>query len=441
MVAWSVFAFGGVYRWAGAPLVGAGGLLVALARPRIGYSRDTRLLDGAVLAILAAVAVQLLPLPAAARALLSPAADATRAALQLAPDGAPGWRSLSLAPGATAYALALLATGAAVFWTARQACARGATRPLIRAVAFIGLAVAVVAIVQASSSSRLIYGRWLPQDVRAQPFGPFVNRNHFSTWVLMAFPLSAGYVAAAVGAHRQSQRFASEIAALLRGLGSSALWAALACGTMALSLVAAASRAGLIAFGVSVACGAWMGRRRLTGRGRALAAVALLLLAAFVVAYANFEMLLLRVEETLDVGAGGRPIIWRETLRIARDFPLAGVGLGGFRTAMLVYQEMDRTVFINQAHSQYLQWMTEGGLLLGAPAVAAIVAFVLLFRRRMARDRSASVWLRIGAATAIVAVAVQSYWETGLRMPANGLLFALAAAIAVHRPAESETND
>ena len=64
----------------------------------------------------------------------------------------------------------------------------------------------------------------------------------------------------------------------------------------------------------------------------------------------------------------------------------------------------------------------------------AAVAFIRLFRMRLAEDVSSSVWLRIGGGTAILAVAVQGIWETGLRIPANGLLFALAAAVAVHRP-------
>jgi hypothetical protein len=42
------------------------------------------------------------------------------------------------------------------------------------------------------------------------------------------------------------------------------------------------------------------------------------------------------------------------------------------------------------------------------------------------------VWIRAGAAAGIVGVLVQSIWETGLRLPANGLLFAALCAIAIH---------
>ena len=108
---------------------------------------------------------------------------------------------------------------------------------------------------------------------------------------------------------------------------------------------------------------------------------------------------------------------------------------------MLVYQQIDRTVFLNQAHNQYLHFLAEGGVLLTVPAVLAVVAFIRLFRTRLAQDTSPSVWLRVGGITAILAVAVQGIWETGLRIPANGLLFAIAAAVAVHRPSERSADD
>ena len=435
MIAWSTFAVGGVYVWASAPLIVAAVALGATARPRPGVSRETRLLDGALLVGLALVAVQLVPLPEAVRSAVSPNADPVREALQLVPVAA-AWRPLSVSAGATAYSMALIGTAFVVFWAARQACGRGATRSLVKAVAFIGLAAALVAILMRSDDPRLLYGLWSPQAEGARPFGPFVNRNHYAAWVVMAFPLTAGYVAAAAGAHRPSRRLASELAALLRGLGSSALWAGVAGAVMILSLLTSASRSGLMAFGASLACGVLIGRRRLTRRARFIGFVGFAMLTVFLVAYADFQPLLLRVDETLTVGAGDRPAIWRETMSIVEDFWLAGAGLGGFQSVMLVYQQADRTFFFNQAHNQYLHLLAEGGLLLAIPALVAIAAFVRLFRARMRRDDSSSLWLRVGGAAALIAIAVQGIWETGLRMPANGLLFALAAAIAVHRPAE-----
>jgi hypothetical protein len=42
-------------------------------------------------------------------------------------------------------------------------------------------------------------------------------------------------------------------------------------------------------------------------------------------------------------------------------------------------------------------------------------------------------WIRLGALAAIAGVLVQSIWETGLRMPANAMLLAVLAALAVAR--------
>ena len=41
-------------------------------------------------------------------------------------------------------------------------------------------------------------------------------------------------------------------------------------------------------------------------------------------------------------------------------------------------------------------------------------------------------WVRAGAASGLAAVLVQSIWETGLTLPANAVLFAILAGIALH---------
>jgi O-antigen ligase len=234
-----------------------------------------------------------------------------------------------------------------------------------------------------------------------------VNRNHFATWVVMACPLAAGYVAAALGARRPSRGLAAGLVTLLEGLGTSTVWVGAAGVVMAVATVRSASRSGLIAFGASIVVGAWLARGRLTRRAGVLALLAVLAIAAVIAAYVNVEPLFSRVEETLAVGAGGRPRIWQETLRVIRDFPLTGTGLGTYQTAMLVYQQTDRVVSINQAHNQYLHLLAEGGVLLAVPMMLALVAFIRLFSRRLAQDSPPAVWLRIGGVTAMLAVAVQ----------------------------------
>jgi hypothetical protein len=74
------------------------------------------------------------------------------------------------------------------------------------------------------------------------------------------------------------------------------------------------------------------------------------------------------------------------------------------------------------------------------PAALALAALLAGARGALAADRS-PVWsIRVGAASGLVAVAVESVWESVLRMPANGVLMAVAAAILLHRAADPPRN-
>jgi hypothetical protein len=72
-------------------------------------------------------------------------------------------------------------------------------------------------------------------------------------------------------------------------------------------------------------------------------------------------------------------------------------------------------------------------VLLLVPLLWLAIAFARDAAVRLARDRSPMFWIRLGALAAIAGVFVQSIWETGLRMPANAMLLAVLAALAVAR--------
>jgi drug/metabolite transporter (DMT)-like permease len=71
-------------------------------------------------------------------------------------------------------------------------------------------------------------------------------------------------------------------------------------------------------------------------------------------------------------------------------------------------------------------------VLLMAPLVVALGAALRLAMRRLRQDKRPIAWLRIGAAAGLAGTAVQGLFETGLRIPANGLLAALLAGILLH---------
>jgi putative inorganic carbon (HCO3(-)) transporter len=396
-----------------------------LIRPAIGTGQS-RALDVALLCCLVWTVLQTVPLPFGWREILSPNADAIDRALRF-DGGTPRARPLSIDQASTLRAAVVAAMVAAMFWIAREICARQGTRRLVQAVAWSGLTISVIALLTHAYSPDQIYGIWNPGAL-SQPYGPFVNRNHMGTWLVMALPLVMGYIFARFDDRARRGSFVA-------ALDTRMVWLMGAAGMMFVAIIVSLSRSAAIGtLSSGMFAGAFAGTRRSRGWWGVLATAAVFVL--IFVAIPRSVDLGLRFESShasRTSAAWARPQIWRETLPIVRDFPLTGTGAGSFRTAMLVYQQSDRRLFFNQAHNQYLQFAAEGGLILIVPLIWAAVLFGRSAARHVRGDRTPMVWVRTGAAAGIIGVLVQSIWETGLRLPANGLLFAALCAIAVHR--------
>ncbi|MGH9200947.1 MAG: O-antigen ligase family protein, partial [Vicinamibacterales bacterium] len=222
--------------------------------------------------------------------------------------------------------------------------------------------------------------------------------------------------------------------------GSQFILPMLAALAMGASIAISGSRSGMASFVVAVIVSAafvWSRFFRSMRSALLMAAVAAALVLA-VFAWTGLEAAVGRFA-TATQDAGGRISAWRDTTRIIRDFPIFGVGLNAYGTAMLVYQSGDRRLFYKEAHNDYLQIVAEGGLLLAVPAVMAIaiVAYQIRARFHEGRDPPMTRWIRTGAVAGLAAIAAQSLIEFSLQMPGNTVLFLVLVAIAVHRSRRS----
>jgi O-antigen ligase len=405
------------------------GVLVLLVskRPRIGRGTGA-LLDWALIACLAVVAAQLIPLPAWLWARLSPHAIDVVSAVRLdTVSQAPASHPLSLDPNATAWALALGSAYVALFWCARDIFAGGGVRLTTRGISWLGLGLTVLVAIQRATAPKLLFWTWRPLDSGASPYGPFVNRNSLACWLAMAVPLVIGYAVA-----RHESRQPGTPAA---GIDSTELWLGGAAVLMTGGLLGSLSRGGIFGGAVGLLVFVLLARTRLSRtRGLAWMVAGFIAMAAVATRYANVGALALRMQETTEFGEWGRRVIWHDTLAMATDFRVTGVGAGAFQQGMLVYQQASRQFFFTHAHNEYLQLLAEGGILVAVPAALALAAAIAMLARHLRTDRSAIFWVRAGAIAAIAAAAVQSVWDTALRTPANGVLFAVVAAIALHDP-------
>lgn len=392
--------------------------------------------------VAAAVIVQLIPLPTAVGRLISPALEPTLATIALAPPRGP--QPLTIDVQNTAGALAIFVGAAVVFFTARQVFAEGGVRTVARAVALFGILLGAVAIAQDATGHGRMYWRWKTLDEAAYPFGPFVNRNHFATWAVLAVPMCIGYLTAHAAAHRGPRSDAPWQQRLLAALdGRGAL--VLAAGTiLILATVLSLSRSGMAALACALAVGGLFARRRLVEGSFGSARPAILLgvlgtLSAIAVWFRVDPAVLSGRFSAAGVAVADRLLIWRDTMLVLRDFWLTGTGAGTYQLSMGVYQRSSPGVSYNQAHNHYLQVAAEGGLLIAVPVALALAAFARQAAASLNADRSGMFWVRAGAASGLAGVALQSLWETGLTTPANAILAAIAAAVVVHVPSRRVT--
>jgi len=374
----------------------------------------------------------LVPVSASIRGAIAPASARVESALYVGTPERPAEaqpRPLTLDPSATEWAVALGAALVLLFWSARAIASRRGLRATARGIAWIGLALSALALLQHGSAPDRVYWWIRPGGRRPSPFGPFVNRNDLATWLIMAAPLVVGYAVARVQSRRRRDSGAFDIAATI---DATTLWLGASVFFMVATLLVTVSRSALIGEVAGAAGFLWLARGRmrrssigwLTAIGGTLVAGA--------ATYASWNTLATRMEETLALGLGGRREIWDLTWRMAADFRLAGIGVGAYERVMALYQPLPHVFYFNHAHNEYLQLMAEGGLILAVPAAVAAGAASWQIWRSVDAHRTAVFWIRAGAAGGLIAAAVQSVWNTGLRLPANAVLFALLAAMAVH---------
>lgn len=336
---------------------------------------------------------------------------------------------LSAAPTATADAALLLVAflGVAVFWSERAREHRSAAQRLAVAVLSVATAQGVFGAVQQALTPGRIYGHATP--LVTNPFGSYVNHNHFAGLAAMAALLAAGW------AWGQARRAAAPTPGAV-ALGGLALG-------LCATLLASRSRGGLVALGCGLvslvllrACAA-----RLRNDGASIRALAL---GAALALLAGVGAALGLVPESTrahllgtftgaaaeDTSSAYRVDTARATLRLVAHHPLLGAGFGAFADALTPYKMTHGELRTAHAESDLLELLAEGGLA-GFAVCGVVAAFAWRrLRERLEHGRDAThTGLVEGAAAALVALGAHSLFDFNLRLPANALVAAALLGI------------
>ncbi len=363
----------------------------------------------ALVASTALVALQLLPLPPGLLAVLSPA-GAELQATALAPVGLwPSWRPLSLDPGATGLELAKLAA-----WTMAAAAAavlagkRERREDLLRALAAAGAAVALACFGAALAGlGPLLQSRVI-----------FANVNHLSAFMLLACWPALGLGLRARGAWRIAWMAAFVVAASQVFLSlSRAGIAAFFVG--AAVLVALAIRSGHAARALQDAGG---GARR---AWRAVAAPVAIFGALAVVAWLALDRVVGELRTLSELSTEVKLTLWPLAWDALRQFPLTGVGRGGFSTVFDGYKVEAAQVTFTHLENTWLQVPLDVGI----PAGVAFLAVLGWTWIGGARSRTLTRPM-IGALAGVAAVAAHDVFDFSLELAGVAIPFLVVLALA-----------
>ncbi|HEX8557494.1 MAG TPA: O-antigen ligase family protein [Pyrinomonadaceae bacterium] len=180
---------------------------------------------------------------------------------------------------------------------------------------------------------------------------------------------------------------------------------------------------------------------------RSAATACLLVVVGVAAVWVGGDRLMLRMKNLRgEVGAQGagnrayprRSEIWWATWQMIKERPLAGAGFGGYWLAIHQYYDASGISSPEQAHNDYLELLASGGLV----AFAAAALFCGLFvRRARERLRSGDAFRRAagrGALVGLFGVALHSFVDFGLHIPANALVFTALVVIAAARVGADE---
>ncbi|MHC4248406.1 MAG: O-antigen ligase family protein [Planctomycetota bacterium] len=386
--------------------------------------------------------VQLVPLPAGLVGLVSPERLRLAEAVSAAAGGGPGsWLPLSVCLKCTRDEFLFLAACVATFYASSRLLRRdGPMHVAMGAVAAAGGLMALYGFGRLLSGPG---GRLLSTYTSANRLAGFFAISTASAIGL--FLMSRGEVrdsgtprgpGGTQGADPGPRRLADEalpwpwdqIIATVRRLRD--VWLGIAAIT-SLALVLTLSRFGI----ASALVGALLALAVFTRRRAFWAGFVGLLVVVALGALLAADPVLERYSLLFESGAtgSGRAPCWRMALPLAADFAATGSGAGTFRHAFALYQEPSLAGWWKFAHNDYLNVLTDCGVV-GLAAALAAAAFLTrsLLSLRHSGDRTTRA-AGFAAFLALSTLLVHSFGDYPLRQPANAIALAVLAGAACGR--------
>jgi putative inorganic carbon (HCO3(-)) transporter len=278
----------------------------------------------------------------------------------------------------------------------------------------------------------------------AEATGTYINRNHYAGFLAMVLPfsLTLAFYEYANFARNQSQPRPRMRKMITRAsFQRLAFWLSAAVVLFA-ALVFSRSRMGIIA-----ACASLLAMFGLAVFSRFRIRMLLTLSASFLIISLCLALWIgpgpiterfQGVEQEYSLGDQSRVSIWRDDLRLIRQHPWLGTGLGTFPIAFTTVQTTFLGQFVNHAHNDYLELASD----LGVPAALVLVAGILFVFVRAVRtflfgEGNFERLMALGCAGSITAMLLHAMADFNLYIPGNALVFSMILGLGISAPQAS----
>ncbi len=291
----------------------------------------------------------------------------------------------------------------------------GRLRWTVYVIAIFGFAFAFFAILQSVLSPQKIYGIY--EAKYAVPFGSFVSRHNFAAFMELSLAIPLGMIFS--GSVRPDKRLLYITAIALMGI------ALLLCG----------SRGGLVAFLAEIICVLFFAASSLRRSFNVQLALSVILIALVIggAVFVGGDTSFTRIAETAatDDLTTGRTHIWQVAVEIIRAYFPLGVGLGAFGVAYTQFDSMSGLERVEQAHNDFLQIVTDAGLVGIVLGGFFIYGFAKLGMRIRGINNQYRRGVAVGAFAGCLAVLVHSLVDFVLHTTAISVLFIIVLSVLI----------
>jgi len=286
------------------------------------------------------------------------------------------------------------------------------TREKIKRIAIVIIAVGCLL----SITGLIQYLGGLSDHSRQFLSGPYVNHNHFAGYLELVIPLSIGMLLIPVD---RGKKIILTYCSII----------------MVVALALTMSRGGWTGLVCSLLVMGFLLARRESYSKKVYIVLSFVIIIGFTLTIIALNPLIERLSTVEDISKNLytydlRMRTWHGTVRMIKDHPFTGTGIGTFAIAFPKYRVPGLQGLLVHTHNDYLQVVSEMGIFVLGIIIWLIFSTLRAGFKTFFRTRSNfKQGITLGATAGIVAILIHSFVDFNLHIPANAILFTVVAAL------------